>query len=153
MALKSFDELSQQVNSPLQPERQINIEQIQDWVREAAGKIDDAQRPENTSSTRMDAAYDAVLFASLAIAQAMKYRVKSKEGHHIVALEGAARAIGYTQAKFDEIDALREWRNRKYSAGFTARLQDMADAVATASAYLSLSVAWLQEKFPQIRER
>jgi len=144
MPLNSFADLIKRPGSPLSPERAVNARQIADWIAAAADKIKDALRKENSSSTRMDAAYDAVLFSALAVASASKYRVSSREGHHIVVLEGAARAIGYTESKFDEVDALREWRNRKYTAGFTARENDIVEAIKTATDFFELAKAWLE---------
>lgn len=146
MPLSSFEELIKRPGSPLTPERTVNKQQIGEWVRAAGEKINDAGRIENSSSTRMDAAYDAVLFCALAVALASRYRVSSKEGHHVVVLEGAARTIGYTESKFDEVDALRVWRNRKYTAGFTARERDIVEAVKTATQFQELASAWLLER-------
>lgn len=153
MPLSSFAELIKRPGSPLQPERTVNAQQVADWIAAAEDKLKDASRTENSSSTRMDAAYDAALFAALAVAAASKYRVSAREGHHIVALEGAARAIGYTESRFDEVDSLREWRNRKYTAGFTAKEQDISDAVDTARLFLDMAIAWLELHLPKFSQR
>lgn len=148
--LRSFQDLARAGSNPLTPERSIDGQRIASWISEAKLKIQDAKRIENATSTRMDSAYDAMLFAALAIAACEKYKVTGGEGHHGVALEGAARAVGYTQFKLDEMSALKDWRNSKYTAGFTAKESDISDAIKTADLFLETSINWIEDKHPNI---
>jgi hypothetical protein len=77
----------------------------------------------------MDAAWDAVLMACLAVACAEGWSATSDRGHHEVALTGAAHAVGLTQARFDELDTLRDWRNRKYRAGQLMTHEEVGEAL------------------------
>lgn len=148
--LKSFQDLARENSKRLHPERSIDGQRIANWINEAKLKIQDAKRIENATSTRMDSAYDAMLFAAFAVAACEKYKITGTEGHHETALEGAARAVGYTQFKFDEIIALKDWRNRKYTAGFTAKESDISDAIKTSDLFLETCVNWIEDKHPNI---
>jgi hypothetical protein len=65
-----------------------------------------------------------------------------------MALEGAARVMGLPQALVDTVDALRDWRNRKYQAAFTASEADVADALDTARRYLEATAGWFLRACP-----
>jgi hypothetical protein len=90
----------------------------------------------------MDAAWDAVLLACLAVACAEGWRATSDRGHHVVVLEGAAQAIGLPQHRYDELDALRDWRNRKYRAGQFMTVEEVAEAIAWVEPFQRAVGAW-----------
>ena len=52
---------------------------------------------------------------------AQGWRATSDKGHHAAVFEGEAQAIGLRHARFHEIDALRDWRNRKGGAAVMSR--------------------------------
>jgi len=135
-------------DTPLVRQSAINKMQIQGWLKEAALKYADAQRQANSASTRTDAAYDSVFFCALAVLASQSVRVSSKLGHHQVALEAAARVMGLPQVLVDTVDALRDWRNRKYQAAFTASDADVSDALDTARRYLEATAGWFQRACP-----
>lgn len=87
-----------------------------------------------------------MLLSSLAVACAEGWRATSDRGHHVVTFEGAARAIGLGQSRFNALDALRDWRNRKYRAGFVSTAEEATEALALALAlaepYLIGVAAW-----------
>ena len=74
------------------------------WLQQAQVKLRDARQTIVSPGTRMDAAWDAVLLASLAVACAEGWRATSDRGHHAVAFEGAAHAAGLGQARFDPVN-------------------------------------------------
>jgi hypothetical protein len=39
-----------------------NVAEIRDWLHAVAGKLRDAANADNTEGTRMDAAYDVILY-------------------------------------------------------------------------------------------
>lgn len=75
--------------------------------------------------------------ACLAVACAEGWRATSDKGHHQVALEGAAAAIGLSQSRLDELDTLRDWRNREYRAGFNVEPEELGEAIAWVSPFLA----------------
>lgn len=92
----------------------VNKESIKGWISIAKGKVADAQRAENSPSTRMGAAYDAVLTLSLAVIANHGWRCTSADGHHAQALEAACAYAGVTLSVFDQMDAVRDLRNNQY---------------------------------------
>lgn len=93
----------------------VNRQSIQGWIGISKGKIADAQRKENSTTTRLGAAYDAILNLSLAILSSRGWRAGAAEGHHHVqTLEAACAYAGVTQAVFDQLDAIRDLRNNQY---------------------------------------
>ena len=92
----------------------VNANSIRGWIRISEGKIGDAQREENSASTRLGAAYDAMLNLSLAVLASKGWRCTSADGHHAQALEAACAYAGVTQSVFDRVDAIRDLRNNQY---------------------------------------
>ena len=65
-----------------------------------------------------------------------------------MALGAAARIMGLPQGLVDTVDALRDWRNRKYQAAFAASDADVDDALDTARRYLEATAGWFQRACP-----
>lgn len=84
------------------------------WRSIAQGKAADAHRAANSNSTRLGAAYDAVLNLSFAVLLIEGWRCTSANGHHAEALEAAAAIVGVTESVFDRVDAIRDLRNNQY---------------------------------------
>lgn len=105
--LRSFQHLASKPDAPLEP-LPANARDVVAWLRAAHVKLQDAQLAVVSAGTRMDAAWDAVLLASLAVACAQGWRATSDKGHHAAVFEGAAQAVGLGQRRFDELDALRD---------------------------------------------
>ncbi len=145
-----LDDLLDTPDTPLVRQSAINKAQIQGWLNEAALKYADAQRQANSASTRTDAAYDSVFFCALAVLASQSVRVSSKPGHHQMALKAAARVMSLSEELIDTVDALRDWRNRKYQAAFTASDADVADALDTARRYLEATAGWFQRACPAL---
>ena len=116
------------------------------WLKQASVKLADAKQTVISANTRMDAAWDAVLMACLAVACAEGWRATSDKGHHQVVLEGTAAAIGLSQSRLDELDTLRDWRNRKYRAGFNVETMELEEAIAWVSPFLDDVAAWFKRQ-------
>jgi hypothetical protein len=148
--MPSLDDLLNTPDTPLTRQSAVNKLQLQGWLKEAALKYADAQRKENSASTRMDAAYDSVFFCALAVLASQSVRVSSKPGHHQMSLEAAAHIMSLPQELSDTVDALRDWRNRKYQAAFTASDADVTDALDTVFRYLEATSSWFQRVCPSL---
>lgn len=96
----------------------------------------------------MDAAWDAVLPACLAVACAQGWRATSDKGHHAAVFEGAAQAMGLGQGRFDELDALRDWRNRKYRAGQFSTVAEVEEAIALVTPFQAAVAGWFANQHP-----
>lgn len=106
-----------------------NKQAIQGWVQIAKGKVADADRAENSPSTRFGAAYDAVLNLSFAVLSAQGWRASSEPGHHAETLEAACAYARVGQGAFDSIDAVREVRRNQYGGAPPAD-EDVKRAIA-----------------------
>lgn len=107
----------------------VNRDAIAGWCNIAKGKVADAQREANSRSTRLGAAYDAVLNLSFAVLLHQGWRCTSANGHHAEALEAAAAYVGVTEAVFDRVDAIRDLRNNQYQ-GVEPTKADVVAALA-----------------------
>ena len=144
-----LDDLLATPDTPLK-RAPVKKDRVQGWLKEAVSKRKDAQRAENSNSTRMDAAYDAVFFCALSALSAEGFEVSSKAGHHNVALEAAARLLCLSELFIDTVDALKTWRNRKYQASFTASQADVNEAVEVVNQYMEATSAWFEQAHPTL---
>lgn len=139
--LKSFQALAAEPDSALKAQA-ANGRDVVQWLKQAHTKLEDARQTSISAGTRMDAAWDAVLMACLAVACAQGWRATSDKGHHAVALKGTAEALGLSEPRYDELDTLRDWRNRKYRAGFSVDAQEVNDALQWVAPFLSDVAHW-----------
>ena len=107
----------------------INAKAIRGWIAISEGKVADAFRESNSSTTRLGAAYDAMLNLSFALLCAKGRRCTSADGHHVQALEAACAYAALSTGTFDELDAIRDLRNDQYQ-GVPATPQDVAGALS-----------------------
>jgi hypothetical protein len=143
--MRSFQTLAAEPSAPLK-RLPANGRDAMHWLKQASVKLNDAGQTAISASTRMDAAWDAVLMACLAVACAEGWRATSDKGHHQVVLEGTAVAVGLTQRQLDELDTLRDWRNRKYRAGFSVGPEELDEAVAWVSPFLDQVGQWFKRE-------
>ena len=141
----SFQELAAEPGAPLK-RQPANGRDAVHWLKQASVKLADAKQTVISANTRMDAAWDAVLMACLAVACAEGWRATSDKGHHQVVLEGTAAAIGLSQSRLDELDTLRDRRNRKYRAGFNVETMELEEAIAWVSPFLDDVAAWFKRQ-------
>ncbi|MHA4867128.1 hypothetical protein ACXZ1M_05460 [Duganella sp. PWIR1] len=146
MAFQPLATLRKKSDTPLAPQATNKI-QVHQWLRTSSEQLADAKRAENSFSTRMEAAYDVVFLTALAVVSACGYRVTSKPGHHEVTLEGACCAIGLSVHRYDEIESMRRWRNRKYG-GTLATRADVDDAILIAEKFHRDAIDWLTQQHP-----
>jgi hypothetical protein len=94
--LKSFRQLAAEPGAPLksQPE---NARDVVAWLQQAQVKLQDARQAIVSPGTRMDAAWDAVLLSSLAVACAEGWRATSDRGHHAVASKVLHRPLAWAR--------------------------------------------------------
>jgi hypothetical protein len=150
--LRSFEQLAGELDSPLKP-LPANAHDVVAWLQAAQVKLQDAQQTVVSAGTRMDAAWDAVLLACLAVACAQGWRATSDKGHHAAVFEGAAQAMSLGQRRFDELDALRDWRNRKYRAGQFSTPAEVDEAVALVKPFQAAVAAWFADMHPTLMKQ
>ena len=150
--MKSFKQLAAEPGAPLKSQA-VNAGDVVAWLQQAHVKLQDARQQAVSPGTRMDAAWDSILLSSLAVACAEGWRATSDRGHHAVALEGAANAIGLKEARFDALDALRDWRNRKYRPGQVTTREEAEEAADIAAPFLKDVATWFASKYPALVKR
>lgn len=150
--LKSFQELARLPDAPLRA-LAVNARDVVQWLVESQTKLDDARHPAISNGTRMDAAWDAVLMTCLAVACAQGWRATSDRGHHVVVLEGACQALGLSEARFDELDTLRDWRNRKYRAGHAVDDAELQEALDWVEPFLTEGAEWFGRQHRDLMQR
>ena len=122
----------------------VNRESIQGWVAISAAKTKDSMNAQNSTSTRLGAAYDSVFNLSLALLASRGWRCTSADGHHAQALESACAYAGITQGAFDEMDAVRDVRNSQYN-GVPPSMDDVRLALASMHRLVPQLMACLQD--------
>lgn len=150
MPLRNPAKLAREEPRLVRAERTINKGTVQDLLKSATLKFADAERAANFGATRIEAAYDAILIAALAVFAAQGLRVTSEAGHHQVALEGLAAELRLSQALVDEISELREIRNKKYTGLAHINPADIKAALDIAKRVLSETAAWLSTNHPDL---
>jgi hypothetical protein len=150
--LRSFDELAGAPDSPLKPQP-ANARDVVAWLQAAQVKLQDAHQTVVSPGTRMDAAWDAVLLACLAVACAQGWRANSDKGHHAAVFQGAAQAMRLSQSRFDALDALRDWRNRKYRAGQLTTSAEVDEAIALVKPFQADVARWFADAHPALMKQ
>jgi len=120
-----------------------NVAQIREWLRAADEKLKDAENGTVSKGTRMDAAYDVVLCCGLSVLNAQGWRAGSEPGHHAEVLEAMSAALGFKQTQFDELDAVRGWRHRKYRGALTPEDAELNTALDWARRIRERTGDWL----------
>jgi hypothetical protein len=150
--LRSFQRLASEPDSPVK-QQATNAKDAVSWLKQAQVKLTDAQQSTVSDGTRMDATWDAVLMACLAVACAQGWRLTSDKGHHAAALEGAAQALGLSVNNYDELDTLRDWRNRKYRAGYSVLPDELAEAIELVEPFLKTVADWFYQQHAPLLKR
>ena len=122
-----------------------NGQTIQFQLRAAAQKYKDSQNTSVSGPTRLDAAYDAVLFCALAVFAAQGYRIASRPGHHRIAMEGLAGTLELGGGLYDELETLLDLRNSKYDGFESVDERTLADALQLSGNVLSAASKWLAQ--------
>ena len=148
MQLRKPVELSHAEPKLVLAERGINKGTVRDLLASAVQKYEDAKREANSGPTRLEAAYDTILFCALAIFAAQGYRVKSLPGHHRIALEGLTAELRLSQAHFDEIAMLLEVRNSKYTGFVRVSDADLETSMQLGRRVLDETELWFRAKKP-----
>ena len=75
--------------------------------------------------------------------RAQGWRAGSEPGHHTELLEAMGAVLGLKQAQFDERDAVRGWRHRKYRGALTREDAELGTALGWARRIHERTASWL----------
>ena len=129
--------LSQDQPDLVRQERTRNRQTIQSQLRAAGQKYRDAKHTGVSGPTRLDAAYDAILFCALAVFAAQGFRISAGFGHHRIALEGLVATLGLRSTVHDELETLLDLRNSKYDGFDSVDDHTLSDALQLSTDVLS----------------
>lgn len=131
-------------------ERGLDKGTVQQLLSAAVQKFADARRKENSGPTRLEAAYDAMLFCALALFAARGYRLTAEHGHHKVAFEGLAAELGLAQTHVDEIEVVQRIRQTKYTGLLNVSDADLRAALEHAERVLNQTETWFKTNCPEL---
>lgn len=111
----------------------------------------DARHAANSTETRFDCAYRAIMQSALLALHANGYRPDNKRpGHHALAIQSPGLTLGVAGSRIIVLDKLREKRNL---ADYTGALLDEAATAACLSQAVQLLAdlrAWLEREHPDL---
>ena len=101
--------------------------------------------------TRFDAAYKAVMQASLAVLMAHGYRPDTnRPSHHVTVVQGLALTIGLAPARVNVLDTLRRQRNLSDYTGEDIDDSSAEHCTTEAENLLQDVTAWLKANRPKL---
>lgn len=147
---RSVMQLSLDEPKVVRQERTLNKSSVKERLQSAVQKIQDSKVTAVSDPTRFEAAYDAILFAGLALFAAQGFRISSQPGHHRVALEGLVATLGLSSSIHDELEMVLEERNSKYTGFLTVKPADLALVLSRADDILTKTSHWFETKHPEL---
>jgi hypothetical protein len=138
------------VGKGLQKEAPIQ-EEIQRLLAKAETRLADAANETISRESRFDLAYEALLQLAICALRANGYRPDSRGGHHVIALQGLAKSIGYPKEKIRLMDEFRRQRAIGLYDGSFDPSETELKALLTAGKELKESLTtWIQENHPEL---
>ena len=126
---------------------------LQRLLTAAARNLTDAGVKAISDENRFDAAYKCVMQCAIAGLRAHGYRTStSKPGHHQTAIQSLPITIGLGNEDMVALDDLRRLRNCDDYEGTPIHPEDLAEALAQASALLAKVRAWLKAHHPELAD-
>lgn len=153
MALRKPQQLHKEEPDRIRFERGVNKKTVQELLAAAVQKRADALRKENSSPTRLEAAYDAMLFCALALFAAHGLRAAASHGHHKLLLEGMTAELSLSLQTYDEIQLLREVRNSKYTGLLNVAPADLKLSAELLERVMSETEGWFRKNKPDMLKR
>jgi hypothetical protein len=126
-------------------------EEIQKLLAAARRNLGDARVKAISPETRFDAAYKAIMQASLAALMAHGYRPDTnRPGHHVTVIQGLSLTIGLQTARVTVLDTLRRKRNVADYSGDDIDDSSATQCAAEAERLLNDVMAWLKANRPNL---
>lgn len=126
-------------------------EEIQRLLAKAETRLADAANETISRESRFDLAYEALLQLAICALRANGYRPDSRGGHHVIALQGLAKSIGYPKEKIRLMDEFRRQRAIGLYDGSFDPSETELKALLTAGIELKESLTtWIQENHPEL---
>jgi hypothetical protein len=125
--------------------------EIQRLLAAARRNLADARVTTISPETRFDAAYKAIMQASLAALMAHGYRPDTKRpGHHATVVQGLSLTIELPASRIPVLDTLRRKRNVSDYTGEDIDDSSAGHCIAEADRLLQDVTTWLKRNRPQL---
>lgn len=102
-----------------------------------------AFQKETLAEIRVEAAYNTIHAASLAVIRLLEYRVTSAQGHHAEVIEACCAAIDSGTSVARDAMTLARWRNGKYD-GVATTEENVLTALDTMKRFLEAVQEWIK---------
>jgi len=125
-------------------------EEVRRYLRRIASRLADARSDSISFESRFDLAYEALLQTGLVALRAHGYRVDSRGGHHVTALQTLNLTVGYPKEKLRLADQFRRQRSQGlYDGSFEptgAEVTALIELTDEVKLYLH---RWLEQHRPE----
>ena len=138
------------VGKGLECEAPVKAE-IQRLLYKAGTRIKDAHSEAISDDSRFDLAYEGVLQLAVCALRANGYRLGSKGGHHVIALQSLSKSIGYPKEKIRLLDEFRRQRSiGLYDGSFDPTSTEVLTLLQIADSLRQYLQTWLKENYPDL---
>jgi hypothetical protein len=125
--------------------------EIAKLLQAAQRNLTDAAKSDNSTETRFDCSYKAIMQGALVALQATGYRPDTKRpGHHMTVIQSLPLTIGMEGSRVAVLDKLREKRNLSDYTGADLDEVSTQACIAQAQRLLADVCAWLSAKHPEL---
>jgi hypothetical protein len=115
--------------------------------------LKDAHVEENSSETRFDVAYKAIMQCALAAVMANGFRPSTSEpGHHATVIQSLPKTVGLANERMIVLDQLRKKRNLSDYNGADIAEEEAAACVRAAEDIALTVEKWLRENHPDLTD-
>jgi hypothetical protein len=119
--------------------------EIQRLLAKSKTGLTDAANQTISRESRFDLAYEALLQLAICALRANGYRPDSRGGHHVIALQGLAKGIGYPKEKIRLMDEFRRQRAiGLYDGSFDPSETELEALLTTAKDLSKYLESWIQ---------
>ena len=126
-------------------------EEVQRLLAAVRRNLADAQRAGNSTETRFDCAYKAIMQCALVAMMASGYRPStSAPGHHQTMIQSQPLTLGLDNETWIVLDALRKKRNLNDYTGAALAQSEAAEAIKQAHGLLARAVSYLHANRPHL---
>ena len=128
-----------------------SLDEIQRLLTKANTRLEDAANQSVSRDSRFDLAYEAILQLAICALRANGYRPDSKGGHHMTALQGLTKSIGYPRERVRLVDEFRRQRAISlYDGSFDPTEQELNALLETGAELQAHLINWLKENRPEL---
>lgn len=133
--------------------QEINIPQIKDFLKSAVRRLEKAEKiVKDDEQSGFQAAYEAMIRASLGFMLSYGFRPRSTLGHHKIIIEFVGVKLGGEYVRLiKDFDRMRKKRNKAIYEPFSIISEkDASDALTTAREFIKIIASLISKIDPQL---